>query len=149
MTEQFSLILFLTFFNNSPSFSSYLFMPTKKAMGRPDPEPNKHKDLRDDRTKDKYKTELIIRPKNKEITRQICNTTPADKYSPKQHPKRKDEHADRRTDSSPQFEYIKKNLCIKTCIGNGEVLRFQVKKVTIRNYTPKILNQEINMGMWM
>lgn len=117
-------------------------------MGRSDPGPNKHRDLShgDDRIKDKYKTELIVRPKNKEAIRQAYNTTPADKYTPKKHPDKKKEET---TDHSPQFEYIKKNLCVKTCIGNGEVLRFQVKKVTIRNYTPKILNQEINMGMWM
>ncbi|XP_018569558.1 uncharacterized protein LOC108909651 isoform X2 [Anoplophora glabripennis] len=120
-------------------------------MGRSDPRPDRQKDPSDDdKIKDKYKTELIIRPRCKEVIKQAYNTTPVAKNSPKNQDKKKDDHtSDRRTDDSPQFEYIKKNLCIKTCIGNGEVLRFQVKKVTIRNYTPKILNQEINMGMWM
>lgn len=48
-----------------------------------------------------------------------------------------------------RFDYLRNNLCIKTGIANQEALKFQMKKITLRNYTPKILNQEVNMGMWI
>lgn len=50
-----------------------------------------------------------------------------------------------------QFDYIRNNLQIKSCLGaNRNIFTFHSKKnLTIRNYTPKILNQEINMGLWM
>lgn len=42
---------------------------------------------------------------------------------------------------SAKSDYIKRHLYIKCCVNRN--------KVTIRNYTPKVISQEINMGMWM
>lgn len=38
-------------------------------------------------------------------------------------------------------DYIRRHLYIKCCVNRN--------KLTIRNYTPKVISQEINMGMWM
>lgn len=47
-------------------------------------------------------------------------------------------------------DYMKHHLLIKSCLDKERsLLRTGVKKISIRNYTPKILGQEINMGMWM
>lgn len=43
---------------------------------------------------------------------------------------------------SSKSDYIKRHLYFKCCVNRNS-------KVTIRNYTPKIISQEINMGMWM
>lgn len=49
-----------------------------------------------------------------------------------------------------QSEYMKRHLYIKTGVDHERsVLRYQLKKVSIRNYTPKAINQDINMGMWI
>lgn len=49
-----------------------------------------------------------------------------------------------------QCDYLRNNLCIKSCIGkHPEELKFQMRNANFRNYTPKILNQEINLGMWI
>lgn len=50
---------------------------------------------------------------------------------------------------SSQFDYLRNNLCIKTCIANQKVVKLQMTKITFRNYTPKILSQEVNIGMWI
>lgn len=50
-----------------------------------------------------------------------------------------------------QNDYIKRHLYIKSCVDNEQsVWKFQPQqKVSIRNYTPKAINQEMNMGMWI
>lgn len=49
-----------------------------------------------------------------------------------------------------QYDYIRNNLYIKSAVDREKtILKFQLKKVSIRNYTPKTINQEINMGMWI
>lgn len=106
----------------------------------------------------KFKTDLIVRTKTKEHAPPSYNTTPGDKYTCRHHEERAEKSVhftdrefvvERREVHSAQYDYIKNNLCIKSCIGDREVLRFQMKKVSFRNYTPKILNQEVNMGMWI
>ncbi|EFA05529.1 hypothetical protein TcasGA2_TC015716 [Tribolium castaneum] len=94
-------------------------------MGKPDPFPKKHKSAK---TKEKYHTEYHNR--EKKTRENFYNTTPNEKHA--------------------QNDYLKNNLHIKTCVcGSREILKFQSKKTNFRNYTPKILNQEVNMGMWM
>ncbi|RZC35276.1 hypothetical protein BDFB_013496 [Asbolus verrucosus] len=96
-------------------------------MGKSDPFPKKQKNP-SAKTKDKYLTEFYIRQK-KDKSRST-NDPP--------HP------------TKAQFDYLKNNLHIKFCIcGSRELLKFQTAKLSFRNYTPKILDQEINMGMWM
>lgn len=48
-------------------------------------------------------------------------------------------------------DYMKHHLLIKSCLDKERSLlrTGPIKKISIRNYTPKILGQEINMGMWM
>lgn len=47
-------------------------------------------------------------------------------------------------------DYMRNHLFIKSCLDQERTLiRSAPKKISIRNYTPKILGQEINMGMWM
>ncbi|CAH2009399.1 unnamed protein product [Acanthoscelides obtectus] len=115
----------------------------------------------EEKHKEKFKSEPYLRSKVKEIP--AYNTTPGDKYycrhvccDKEKKPEKKVSFRDRRKDSlveeafySAQFEYIRNNLCIKFCIGNRDLFRFQRKKVSIRNYTPKSLNQEVNLGMWI
>lgn len=164
---------------------SYLFSVAVrlllKAMNKPDPGQKKSK-YPNAESRIKYKTDIIVRPKLKELFTPLYNTTPVEKYSwrpssdkksePNYYFKIAEHHKNQisfgknkseadwknsdesqnhyhQSSSKSQFEYINNNLCIKSCIGNREVLRFQMKKVSFRNYTPKILNQEINMGMWI
>lgn len=94
------------------------------------------KKLKNSSATNKYSTEYIVREKHHFPS--WIKTTP--KYEL------------RSLNESPinHFEYLKNNLHIKTCIwGNKQVLEFQVKKISFREYTPKILDQEINMGMWI
>lgn len=49
-----------------------------------------------------------------------------------------------------QNDYMKRHLYVKSCVDKEQSeWKFQEQKVSIRNYTPKVINQEINMGMWM
>lgn len=94
-------------------------------MGKPDPFPKKHKSAK---TKEKFLTDF----REKKPRENFYNTSPNEKHK------------------DAQNDYLRNNLQIKTCVcGNLEILKFQTKKVSFRNYTPKILNQEVNMGMWM
>ncbi|KAL1502396.1 hypothetical protein ABEB36_007542 [Hypothenemus hampei] len=82
------------------------------------------------------------------------NTTPIDKYTsryPKQESCQKFKRSKSEHDCSiNNYEYyLKHNLYIKSAVGNTNVLNYQMKKVSFRNYTPKILSQEVNMGMWI
>ncbi|KAJ3620553.1 hypothetical protein MTP99_004492 [Tenebrio molitor] len=103
----------------------------------PDPFPKKQKNP-SAKPKDKYQTEYYLREKRSREN--YYNTAPNENKSNKEtsHPSR------------AQHDYLRNNLHIKSCVcGNREILRCQTKKISFRNYTPKILNQEINMGMWM
>lgn len=52
--------------------------------------------------------------------------------------------------SRSHADYLKRNLYIKSALDKEScLLRFQAKKLSIRNYIPKIINQELNMGMWI
>lgn len=48
-------------------------------------------------------------------------------------------------------EYMRNHLFIKSRLDQERTLLKppNTNKISIRNYTPKILGQEINMGMWM
>lgn len=48
-------------------------------------------------------------------------------------------------------EYMRNHLFIKSRLDSERTLLRPpaTNKISIRNYTPKILGQEINMGMWM
>lgn len=65
---------------------------------------------------------------------------PKQTYQPNQYYQQK---TPQNTDSDAQYEYIRNHLYIKTGIQGGK------KKSSFRNYIPKVINQEINMGMWM
>lgn len=102
------------------------------------------------KTKEKYKTEYIKRsaaqvPQNREK----YSTAP---IASKDKPKNDNcscHHCNKDTQS--QNDYMKRHLYIKSCVDNetSAPWRFQAQKVSIRNYTPKAINQELNMGMWM
>lgn len=130
-------------------------------------------DKSDQKSKEKYKTDLIARARAKENLKASYNTTPGDKFCSRNFyeidnqlrnknnlrygDKRRQLEATYKTyfpqfeneEHISQFDYLRNNLCIKSCIGTRDVLKFQMKKITFRNYTPKILNQEVNMGMWI
>nr|CAH7761521.1 unnamed protein product [Callosobruchus chinensis] len=110
-------------------------------MSRPEPKRKKQihpvKEPRlEEKHKEKFKSEPYLRSKAKDIP--AYNTTPGDKYcwrhvccerekKPEkrvsfQH-RRKDSVVDDRTIYSAQFEYLRNNLCIKSCIGNAELFR--------------------------
>ncbi|KAK9871984.1 hypothetical protein WA026_015229 [Henosepilachna vigintioctopunctata] len=96
--------------------------------------------------KEKYQTEVILREKYQHPVQNHYNTTSNDKYTGYK----------KRTSSSEQkkevtqFDYIKHNLLIKSCVcSESKLWQIQPKKKSFRNYTPKILDQEVNMGMWM
>ncbi|KAJ8958489.1 hypothetical protein NQ318_002283 [Aromia moschata] len=121
-------------------------------MGTTDPGPKRCKDPSDDpNIKNGYNTEFIVRSKGKiDVPRQVYDTTPGDRLSSKVAADKQRQLDDaRRHCCISQFDYLRNNLRIKSCVGNREVFRFQMKKITIRNYTPKILRQEVNMGMWI
>lgn len=50
-----------------------------------------------------------------------------------------------------QKEYISNHLKIKAGIYETKTKtnKFPTKKSTIRDYTPKIINQDVTMGMWI
>ena len=100
-------------------------------MGKPDPH-SKNNRLPSAKTKEKFLTDNYIREKKKR--EHFYNTTAYEN----------------RCKQDPSHDYLRNNLHIKFCVcGSREVSTFPNKKVSFRNYTPKILNQEINMGMWM
>lgn len=128
------------------------------------------------KTKQKFNTEQISRPNEKDHFRSSYNTTPAGNQKNSSYEngnqlrnKKNLRFSDKKGQQQQvvcktyfphfggedceefisQFDYLRNNLCIKTGIGNHQVLKFQMKKVTLRNYTPKTLNQEVNMGMWI
>lgn len=89
-------------------------------------------------TKDKYQTECYIRQKS--TPDRYYNTAPPSDSKPIHQCQPKIEN----------FEFSTKNLHIKSCAcGNREIFIIQSKKPTFRNYKPKILSQEVSMGMWM
>ncbi|KAK5638303.1 hypothetical protein RI129_012598 [Pyrocoelia pectoralis] len=52
--------------------------------------------------------------------------------------------------ANSQHDYIKQHLYIKCCVDKEKApWKFQAQKISFRNYTPKTINQEMNMGMWM
>lgn len=132
----------------------------------------------DKKLKQKYNTDLIFRPKENS-SKLSHNTTPTaaqvaytshekdnNQLRNKKNLRFSDKKAQQPTANGndepktyfPQFgceeyisrfDYLRNNLCFKTGIAKREVPKFQMKKVTLRNYTPKILNQEVNMGMWI
>lgn len=106
-------------------------------MGKSDAEPsNPTKFI----PKEKYNTEIYLRDKYK-TNQNYYNTTPNDKY------KRNNVSEQRVTN---HFDYLKHNLFIKSRVGTDcAEWQFQQQKISFRNYTPKILNQEVNMGMWI
>lgn len=107
-------------------------------MGKSDPEPSHPTRFI---PKEKYNTEIYLRDKYK-TSHNYYHTTPNDKY------KKKTNASEHRENN--QFDYLKKNLFIKSRVDTEcELWQFQQRKVSFRNYTPKILNQEVNMGMWM
>ncbi|XP_066258155.1 uncharacterized protein [Euwallacea similis] len=132
-------------------------------MGRTDPGPQKYKEsnnkTNDSRFclkvphQDRNFGDLCWKSKKKEdIVR--YNTTPADKFTTKHPlqdcPKIRRCQSEHNHSSSDQYEhYLRHNLYIKSAIENQNLLNSQIKKNSIRNYTPKILSQEVNLGMWI
>lgn len=130
-------------------------------------------DKNNPKPKEKYKTDLLSRARVKENLKVSYNTTPVDKFSARNlyendnqlrnknnlryGDQKRQREATYKTyfpqfeneEHISQFDYLRNNLYIKTCLGNCDVLKCQMKKITFRNYTPKILNQEVNMGMWI
>lgn len=109
--------------------------------------------------RDKYHTDhlkkrpLDIKLKQKYSTAPLDKFTSRDLHLPSQNPdpevcwtrwsKDKDVFA------HAQKDYMKRHLFIKSCIDRDRGLKFQVKKANLRNYTPKVIDQEVNLGMWM
>ncbi|KAL3271323.1 hypothetical protein HHI36_021811, partial [Cryptolaemus montrouzieri] len=121
-----------------------LFWSPDREMGKSDPVPSKPNSRFI--PQEKYNTEIYLRDKYKYPTHNHYNTTPNDKYSG--YKKRVNQQEQKKEVS--QFDYIKHNLFIKSCVGSEfELWQFQAKKKSFRNYTPKILDQEANMGMWI
>lgn len=111
-------------------------------MGRCDCDLKKCKNYNEIKFKEKYKTEFIIR--NRTTDNSIYNnynTTPTDKFTSRNQPYLQYKNP------VDQYNYLRNNLIIKSGVENQDS-RYP-KKISIRNYTPKILNQEINMGMWI
>ncbi|XP_019769848.2 uncharacterized protein LOC109544221 [Dendroctonus ponderosae] len=129
-------------------------------MGRKDPGPQKYKESNKIDTsfcfkvlhQDKYWTDLILRPHRNEIIAGY-NTTPGEKFAIRYPPYNWQRFTRSRSEndcSIPQYEYyLKHNLYIKSAVETQNLLGLQTKNVTFRNYTPKSLSQEVNMGMWI
>lgn len=128
-------------------------------MGRSDPGPQKYKESNKIDCKyhqrvhshhNQYWTEIAFRNKNDIVTR--FSTTPSDRFVSRyrqdnchKFTRSKSEH----DCSIAHNEYLRHNLYIKSAVEKQNALSFQLKKVSFRNYTPKILSQEVNMGMWI
>lgn len=111
-------------------------------MGRDDPCPIKYTDASGNIIfKSKYNTEYKPREKLHPVH---FNSAPHNqKYVFK-------DNKDAQKDSKDtQKEYIKHNLFIKCRIDAKRPLQQGMKKPSIRDYTPKILKQEINLNMWI
>ncbi|KAH1018844.1 hypothetical protein HUJ05_006535 [Dendroctonus ponderosae] len=83
----------------------------------------------------------------------VCkyNTTPGEKFAIRYPPYNWQRFTRSRSEndcSIPQYEYyLKHNLYIKSAVETQNLLGLQTKNVTFRNYTPKSLSQEVNMGI--
>lgn len=120
-----------------------------------------HSETKEHVSNEKFNTDLFSRSKSTENFKAFYYSTPSDKFKNKKILRFCDKHTQREPSFQvcfqklkhesciPQFEYLRNNLCIKTRIGTQDGLQFQMKKISFRNYTPKILNQEMNMGMWI
>ncbi|XP_076256308.1 uncharacterized protein LOC143193801 [Rhynchophorus ferrugineus] len=126
-------------------------------MGRSDPGPQKYKESNQIdcnhwqklHSQQKYRTEVVLRSKTNDFVKGFSTTgdkIPSSRYCAHHCPRV------RRSKSEPdcsQFQYLRHNLYIKSAVEKQNDFNFQKKKVSFRNYTPKILRQEVNMGMWM
>lgn len=110
--------------------------------------------------KDKYHTDHIKKRPLDIKLKQKYSTTPLDKFTSRDlhwQPQEETDPAvtwtnwikDKEVFVHAQRDYMKRHLFIKSCIDRDLALKFQAKKTNLRNYTPKAIDQEVNLGMWM
>lgn len=101
--------------------------------------------------KSKYKTEYIPREKCHHPIH--FNSAPHNKKREPKQDQKSPENPKNAPNQQPgideQKEYLRKNLLIKCCVDKERTIPLQTKKVSIRDYKPKVITQEIDMGMWI